>query len=190
MERSLVKVLRHTAIHRGLEVHEEGFVNLVDLQHLPEFHRLTIHRLQDIAHKDAKGRLELRYGRQGVVVRACQGHSFPVSLKMPRVFPSTAIHGTTESAWTVIREDGLRPMGRQHIHLASSLLAKSGIRASSAVIIELDTRRIQDDDVPLFISENGVILTQGCNGLLCPCYFKLAYQRYTGVHLRFGCAHH
>ncbi|MES9879779.1 MAG: tRNA 2'-phosphotransferase, partial [Sedimenticola sp.] len=104
--------------------------------------------------------------------------------------PCAMVHGTTASAWATIRCDGLRPMGRRHIHFASGAGAKSGYRRSSEVLIDMDTPKILADGLVVHRSLNGVLLTEGINGLMCPCYFRTVTDS-NGCHLReWQCVHH
>ena len=102
--------------------------------------------------------------------------------------PATVVHGTDERAWSLIlKGGGLRRMTRNHIHFASGLPAGfkplgpesegkvsegkdaasdtapviSGMRMSSTVLIYIDIDAALDQGIPFFVSENGVILTEG-----------------------------
>ena len=98
--------------------------------------------------------------------------------------PTTVVHGTDERAWPLIlKGGGLRRMTRNHIHFASGLPAGfkplessaataaggavdaapviSGMRVSSTVLIYVDIGAALDKGIRFFLSENGVILTEG-----------------------------
>ena len=80
-------------------------------------------------------------------IRAQQGHSVKGVLddekllrRIERVedLPGgICVHGTTMEAWGTIRTQGLSPMGRQHVHMATQELGSSamvsGMRNSSQV---------------------------------------------------------
>eukprot|EP01126_Amoeba_proteus_P013907 TRINITY_DN15996_c0_g2_i19.p1 TRINITY_DN15996_c0_g2~~TRINITY_DN15996_c0_g2_i19.p1 ORF type:complete len:133 (+),score=20.17 TRINITY_DN15996_c0_g2_i19:374-772(+) len=104
-----------------------------------------------------------------------------------------AIHGTTSSAWSIIRDEGLSRMNRQHIHFAIgdcsssevvsgitaffsllSFSSFSGMRKSSEVLIHLDVEAALRDGIPLFLSSNKVVLSPGVvgDGKIPPSYFK------------------
>ena len=79
------------------------------------------------------------------------------------------VHGTTAHAWPMIKNTGLNKMGRNHIHFAIGLPKDagviSGMRASSAVLIELDLAKVlAAGNIPMYISTNNVILSPGLNG--------------------------
>lgn len=123
------------------------------------------------------------------VIRANQGHSIkvdteglltPVTRDAGNV-PRIVVHGTDERAWSLIlRGGGLRRMTRNHIHFASGLPTGfktlssssddrvedaapviSGMRMSSTVLIYIDINAALDAGIPFFVSENGVILSEG-----------------------------
>lgn len=123
------------------------------------------------------------------LIRANQGHSIkvdteglltPITREAGNV-PNTVVHGTDERAWSLIlKGGGLRRMTRNHIHFASGLPAGfkplesssgdgasdaapviSGMRMSSTVLIYIDIAAALDAGIPFFVSENGVILTEG-----------------------------
>ncbi|XP_014560579.1 hypothetical protein COCVIDRAFT_12691 [Bipolaris victoriae FI3] len=138
------------------------------------------------------------------VIRANQGHSIkvdnegllvPISAEAGNV-PETVVHGTDERAWNLIlKSGGLRPMGRNHIHFASGLPAGfrsldstsasadaapviSGMRKSSTILVYVDIDAALAAGIKFFISENGVILTEGNEqGFLPYTFFKRVESR-------------
>jgi putative RNA 2'-phosphotransferase len=60
-----------------------------------------------------------RHEMQGKRIRAMYGHSLPILRTRTNVSPpATLFHGTSESAFQNIRTEGLKPMGRQQVHLS------------------------------------------------------------------------
>jgi len=119
--------------------------------------------------------------------------------------PDVVVHGTDERAWRLILQSGgLRRMGRTHIHFAKGLPegfaamddgaataggqpAKeappviSGMRRSSTVLIYVDIQAAMAAGIKFFVSENGVVLTQGDEkGLLSYEFFKRVENRKRG----------
>lgn len=105
--------------------------------------------------------------------------------------PDLVVHGTYFPEWHKIRESGgLKPMSRRHIHFATGLpeklpplssdsqgqakvrdegegdVVKSGMRKSAVIFIWVDVKMSMEGGVKWWRSENGVILTEGRNGLL------------------------
>ncbi|EMD58782.1 hypothetical protein COCSADRAFT_153342 [Bipolaris sorokiniana ND90Pr] len=138
------------------------------------------------------------------LIRANQGHSIkvenegllvPITTEAGNV-PETVVHGTDERAWNLIlKSGGLRPMGRNHIHFASGLPAGfksldstsasadaapviSGMRRGSTILVYVDIDAALAAGIKFFISENGVILTEGNEqGFLPYTFFKRVESR-------------
>jgi len=74
--------------------------------------------LEAIVRTDPKGRFEVDDGR----IRAAYGHSVAVDLAAnDTLVPDVLYHGTAPDAVPAIREAGLKPMSRQHVHLGGSV---------------------------------------------------------------------
>ena len=78
-----------------------------------------------IVERASEGRLEI--DEQGTHVRALQGHSHVITDESFQVVtwnddvPRWLIHGTDDAAFLKIRDEGISPMTRQHVHLAQSV---------------------------------------------------------------------
>lgn len=74
-------------------------------------------RLAAVVATDPKGRFEHAGGR----IRAAYGHSVDVTLDVESGdVPPTLYHGTARRNVDAIEREGLRPMGRQRVHLSGS----------------------------------------------------------------------
>lgn len=137
------------------------------------------------------------------LIRANQGHSLKVEdegLLTPITadnMPDAAVHGTTHAAWPLIlASGGLKRMTRNHVHFAAGLPAGfasiaednraisdsapviSGMRKSSTVLIYLDLRKAMETGLKFWLSDNGVILSEGnLNGLVPLEVFKRVEDR-------------
>ena len=116
--------------------------------------------------------------------------SFTVAVALRPITSSTecpqAIHGTYKRFMSAIMSEGLRPMGRQHIHFSQREPTErndvSGIRRSCDVLIFLNVEKALADGIPLFESANGVILSPGNgNGCVPRAYFLKVIDRTTGA---------
>jgi 2'-phosphotransferase len=136
------------------------------------------------------------------LIRANQGHSLKVAsenLLTPITnenLPSTVVHGTTHSAWSlIVASRGLKRMTRTHVHFASGLPTGfksgeqdgaaapviSGMRNSSSILIYLDMVKAMNAGIKFWVSENGVILSEGNDeGLIALEFFKKAEDRTGG----------
>jgi 2'-phosphotransferase len=144
------------------------------------------------------------------VIRANQGHSIkvdtegllkPITVEAKNV-PEVCVHGTDEPSWKLIlKSGGLRRMGRNHIHFASGLPAGfkslavseasteekeappviSGMRKSSTVLIYIDIEAALASNIKFYLSENGVILSEGNEkGFVPSDFFKRVESRKKG----------
>jgi putative RNA 2'-phosphotransferase len=139
LSRVISHALRHQPWLYELELDDAGWVQLDDL--------LAALRAEDAAWaglKEAdllrmmaqadKQRYEMRGGR----IRALYGHSTPQKLsKEPAEPPAILFHGTAPKTTTLIRKHGLRPMGRQYVHLSvdSATAAQVGRRKANDPVI-------------------------------------------------------
>ncbi|WP_317196767.1 RNA 2'-phosphotransferase [Hymenobacter piscis] len=96
-------------------------------------------------------------------IRASQGHSVAVELGyVPMVPPATLYHGTTERYLSIILEQGLLKMNRQHVHLSadSATARQVGSRHGVPVVLVVDTAQMHADGNPFYQADNGVWLTE------------------------------
>lgn len=120
------------------------------------------------------------------VIRANQGHSIaidsaallvPITLEAGNI-PNTVVHGTYYAFYPLIVESGgLKKMSRNHIHFSTGLPEEkagviSGMRNDAELLVYVDIRKSLEDETLWWISENGVILTEGDeNGLVTTKYW-------------------
>ncbi|KAJ7366897.1 KptA family-domain-containing protein [Mycena albidolilacea] len=188
VSKTLSWILRHGAKSEGLAMRPDGFVKVTDLLANPKLKTLDLAALQEIVKADAKQRYDLVFeegadSEAGVWwMKANQGHSIKaVKLDLVPISSASdlptgiAVHGTTLAAWESISTQGLSKMKRNHIHLAQGVVGEnviSGVRGSSQVFIFIDVQRVIDAGLKFFLSNNGVILTEGDErGFLGPQYF-------------------
>ena len=153
-------------------------------------------------------------------IRASQGHSMkgveaenllnPISLDDEASVPETVVHGTFYGAWeSILRDGGLRGMGRNHVHFSSGpplqevlksledagggiggngkgRLSKlmdesrviSGMRRDAQILIYIDVKKAlrEEEGMKWWRSDNGVILTEGIEGLVGMGYWTKAIE--------------
>ncbi|XP_071607654.1 tRNA 2'-phosphotransferase 1 isoform X2 [Heliangelus exortis] len=152
LSRTLSWVLRHGAADVGLEMGPDGFVELGALLRLPQLAGVSEREVMRAVVEDPKGRFALSPPPPAPPrrIRANQGHSLEVPLleltplRTPGSLPPTLTHGTRRRCLGAILKEGLRPMGRNHIHLAGG----EGLPVGAA-------------GIPFFRSANGVFLSPG-----------------------------
>lgn len=120
LSRTVAHALRHEPWVYELELDAEGWAPLEQLVEALRGHRgrwgeLDRSDLEEMIERSDKRRYEIRDGR----IRALYGHSLPGELIREEAAPPRRLyHGTSPSAAASIRREGLRPMGRQHVHLS------------------------------------------------------------------------
>lgn len=95
-------------------------------------------------------------------IRASQGHTVPVDLGLPPAEPPAYLyHGTVGHALESIRNEGLRPMDRTHVHLSPDreTATKVGARRGRPVVLPVDAGAMHRAGHTFHVSANGVWLT-------------------------------
>ena len=128
LSRTLTYLLRHCPDEFGLELDDEGFVPVPELlESLRErlgWIQPTVEHLEEVIRDSDKARLEMCEGK----IRARYGHSVPLRLHYePAEPPEFLWHGTSRPAAHAIRRHGLRPMGRQYVHLSVDESSARGV---------------------------------------------------------------
>lgn len=176
-------VLRHGLIEAGLVPDCEGYVKLTDFIRVSDSrYGLDKAAILSIAAKCSKQRFGVKTTGGETFIRSNQGHSRGVGAlisadKMLKRLTSPlrdVFHGTYKKHLGSIRAHGLKRMSRQHIHLARGLDAVSGRRHDNDLVVYVDMGRAMGDGIQFYESENGVILTEGVNGVLPAAYLSYA----------------
>ncbi len=121
LSKTISHALRHQPEAYGLQLDPEGWVMVDDLlaalrQRRNAWHNVSLVDITTIMAESAKQRFELYGGK----IRAFYGHSVPEKVeKQPTTPPATLYHGTTTQAAVTIHREGLKPMGRQYVHLST-----------------------------------------------------------------------
>jgi putative RNA 2'-phosphotransferase len=122
LSKFLALLLRHQPERFGLSLDDGGWASLPEvmeiLRGLPNFRWATRTDLLEVV--DGAGDAEKRrFQIDGARIRARYGHSLeqPIAY-VPCVPPPTLYHGTATEAVSAIGREGLRPMGRQYVHLS------------------------------------------------------------------------
>lgn len=120
LSRTVSHALRHHPERYDLKLDVEGWTPVEDLlqalrRQRPEWEHLCTADLVAMMNSSDKKRFELQDGK----IRAFYGHSLQKKLTKVAVKPPDILfHGTSPKAVDVIRSEGLKPMGRQYVHLS------------------------------------------------------------------------
>jgi putative RNA 2'-phosphotransferase len=143
LSKAISHALRHAPGQYGLELDDEGWTStdalLVALrQRRPEWHQLSKADLETMVARQGKKRFELRYGR----IRALYGHSIERKIeKKPAEPPPLLYHGTAAETAELVCQQGLKPMGRQYVHLSAEVKTAYEVgqrKTNEPVILQVD----------------------------------------------------
>lgn len=132
--------LRHFPGDAGVSLDDAGWTPFEDLAAAVtgRYAWATREHLDAVIETDPKGRFE----RDGDQVRAAYGHSVDVDLDgSDEPIPDVLYHGTAPENLDSIRGEGLRPMGRQAVHLSETrddALAVGRRHADRPVVLVVD----------------------------------------------------
>lgn len=151
-------ILRHNPEAGNIILNEEGWANISDII-LGSKRQITQEEIEAAVEHNDKKRFELREGQ----IRASQGHSVKVDVKMVEHVPEGPVyHGTIEKNIKSILKDGLIPQRRLHVHLSKDVTTATNVgkRHGAPIILEIDARRMRADGLKLMESKNGVVLIE------------------------------
>ena len=103
------------------------------------------------------------FSKDGMFIRANQGHSIPVDLGYDEVTPPEVLyHGTAHHRLDSIGWHGPLRGSRHHVHLSADTVTakKVGQRYGKPIVIEVQARRMHSDGYKFYLSTNKVWLTE------------------------------
>jgi putative RNA 2'-phosphotransferase len=163
ISKTISYLLRHKPETAGLTLQPGGWVDVQHLIHginqttkLPR--PITLHDIHHIVEIDSKKRYSLKEGQ----IRAVQGHSTKVEMEYKPVQPPKYLyHGTVIENLNSIRDTGLKPMTRQHVHLSENYETAVSIakrHGNKIHILKVDAEKAHENGVKFYKAENGVWL--------------------------------
>ncbi len=151
--RTMAGVLRHFPERFGLDMDDQGFVNIRDFinalrDNNRRYHWLRPHHVIAIIETDPKGRYQI----SNDLMRATYGHSLELDLRLPTEnIPEFLYYPATPEEADIILETGLRPSDRKMVHLSRTYqdaLIAGKVRVESPIILEVNaTAAIQAGNV-------------------------------------------
>lgn len=157
----LARWLRHRPDAIGLALDKSGWADIAELlaKAAAAGMPLTHEELLQVVSGNDKQRFSL--SEDGLRIRAAQGHSVAVDLKLPfRTPPPVLYHGTVRKFLAAIRKQGLLPGSRRDVHLSASketAVAVGGRRGLPVVLI-IETYPLLRDGFQFRRADNGVWL--------------------------------
>lgn len=162
ISRTLALWQRHRPQAAGLTLSPAGWADAAAVQAALQRRHGEVDRarLERVVAQNDKGRFEL--SPDGALIRARQGHSLEVDLGWPaRQPPERLYHGTVERFLGSILAQGLKPMGRHHVHLSpdAETARRVGARRGRPVVLQVLAGDLARTGAPFFLTGNGVWLT-------------------------------
>ena len=162
LSRAISHALRHEPWLYELELDVEGWTSIEALVGALRRERgwaeLTVADVVAMVAAAVKQRHEVREGR----IRALYGHSLPGRIALVRREPPAVLfHGTSPSVVEAILGDGLRPMGRQYVHLSvdvETALAVGARKAPVPVVLRVAAVEAAAEGVSFFFGNDRVWL--------------------------------
>ncbi len=186
ISRRLSKILRHEALEYNLNIREDGYIKITDLVELPDFQDVKFDTLKEIVQQNPKNRFTIKNENNIWYIRANQGHSIPLvkteKLLTQILIPCSCIHATNYRALESIKINGLNKMKRNTIHFSekypAEYISNENVIVTNVVpklryqvLIFIDMEKAMKDGIKFWKSDNGVILSEGINGIIDPKYF-------------------
>lgn len=161
LSKFLSYVLRHRPEKIGITLDKNGWTDTSTLIEKAKTEvEFTLEELKEVVKNCDKQRFAL--SEDGTQIRANQGHSIKVDITFKEITaPPVLYHGTVKEAIEGIKDKGLRPMKRHHVHLSKDEATANivGSRRGKAIILKIDAMKMQDEGFKFYISDNGVYLT-------------------------------
>lgn len=162
ISRFLSLLLRHKPGTVGLVLDENGWADVNELleKMKPHGFHVSKEQLEEVVFTNNKKRFA--FNEDHTKIRASQGHSIAVDLKMEPVTPPAFLyHGTGEKSVASILATGLEKRSRQHVHLSADkeTALAVGSRHGKPVVLVINARQMQADGFLFYLSANKVWLT-------------------------------
>ncbi|OPA77574.1 RNA 2'-phosphotransferase [Paenibacillus selenitireducens] len=160
LSKFMSKMLRHTPAEFGLVLDAYGYCQLEDLLHAIRKEHKWAHITEDDIETVVSNCEKQRYEIKGKGIRARYGHSAEKLTYQAMQPPAILYHGTNAKVVHQILAEGLKPMGRQYVHLSENIefATLAGKRRGELVILEVDTAHAAQNGGTFYFAESGVWL--------------------------------
>jgi len=154
--RFLSLILRHDPGCVGLHLDGNGWADIDELLSKTNINREELFEI--VATNEKK-----RFAIEGNKIRASQGHSIQsIELGLSSVVPpDTLYHGTSKDSINSIMLHGINKQARQYVHLSKDIetAVKVGSRHGNSAVLNIDAKRMHEEGLKFYISDNKVWLT-------------------------------
>lgn len=155
-------ILRHNPGRVGIALDDSGWVDVSTLIDALNKNGKSVNEdvIREVVETNDKQRFT--FSEDGKRIRANQGHSVSIDLKLEAQTPPEILyHGTATKNLASIKEKGLDKRNRQHVHLSADKVTatKVGQRHGKVVILVVRARAMVEAGYEFYLSKNGVWLT-------------------------------
>ena len=163
LSRAISHALRHEPWLYELELDDDGWTSVEALvaalrEAAPEWAEVSRSTIAEVIAKSDKQRHEMAGDR----IRALYGHSVPGKLRREAATPPTVLlHGTSPQVAEVILREGLKPMGRQYVHLSvdeETAVAVGHRKSGAPIILKIDAAAAHANGVVFYAGNDKVWL--------------------------------
>ncbi len=162
LSRTMSYALRHHPEELGLKLDDEGWVAVEDLlkalRQRQVWQNVREEDFVAIIEQSDKRRYEMRDG----MIRAYYGHTVSQKIALePATPPAILFHGTTRKAAKAIKTEGLKPMKRQYVHLATEeeTAQQVGLRRTpNPVILKISALQASQHGIKFYLGNDMVWL--------------------------------
>lgn len=146
-------------------MNDEGWVSVSDLlkgiEQFSTFGRKILEDIQEVMAQSDKKRFEIDGNNNQI--RAFYGHSLEKKIKREKKEPPAVLyHGTSPRSLDDIFKSGLKPMGRQNVHLSTTkeTATKVGRRHHrNPIILRVDAKSAWDEGHAFYIGNEDIWLS-------------------------------
>ena len=124
-------------------------------------HGYTKAELIELVETNDKQRYE--FNNDKTKIRARQGHSINVDVELKETTPPDVLyHGTATRFLDSIMKTGINKMSRNYVQLSTDIDTATtvGSRHGTPIILKVDSRKMSDDGIKFYLSNNNVWLTE------------------------------
>lgn len=155
-------VLRHKPEEIGISLDENAWANTKELLEKMNAYgvEISFEELKTLVRSNDKKRFS--FTEDFSLLRANQGHSIAVDLKLEAKLPPVVLyHGTVAKHIDSIKQNGLQKQERHHVHLSKDFATASNVgqRYGKPIVLKVKAKEMSDSGFMFFLSENNVWLT-------------------------------
>lgn len=159
-------ILRHKPEEIGITLDEHGWAKVEELINgiNNSGRKINMKALEEIVRIDEKGRYS--FNADKTKIRANQGHSVKVDIEFKELEPPDILyHGTATKYLDNIKQQGIKSMSRLYVHLSKDIKTATnvGSRHGECAVLVINAKRMYEDGIKFYLSENGVWLTGDIN---------------------------